>query len=66
MVDDYKSITGYGLVVEEIRSKGSEKGQFEELVAMEEALRSAKGELPIPLESIFETTAVTIAVHRSR
>jgi predicted dehydrogenase len=61
VVDDYKSIDGYGVGVQEIRSKQSEKGQFEELVAVAEILRSGKGELPIPLESLFETTAVTIA-----
>ena len=66
VVDDYKSITGYGVVVEEIRSRESDKGQFEELVAIEEVLRGAKGELPIPLESLFETTAVTIAAQQSR
>jgi predicted dehydrogenase len=66
VVDDYKSIQGYGVALEEMHSKESEKGQFEELVALQEFLRGDNGELPISLESLFETTAVTIAVQHGR
>jgi predicted dehydrogenase len=60
VVDDYKSISGYGIRVENIKSEISDKGHLDELTAVSEALR--EGQFPIPLESIFETTKLAFDV----
>jgi predicted dehydrogenase len=63
IVDDYKSILGYGEQVANINSKTSKKGHFEELEAMSKfLLDKANNSLPIDLESIFETTKLAIEI----
>lgn len=62
IVDDYKSIKGYGLKVADIRSQTPDKGQLEEL---EELYRCMNGEnkgWPIELEAMVETTKITFGV----
>jgi predicted dehydrogenase len=63
VVDDYRSISGYGIRVENLKSQISDKGHLDELAAVSEALR--EGKLPIPLESIFETTKLAFDVSDS-
>ncbi len=60
-MDDYKSLKGYGVKVNELNSNMSQKGQFEELEALHNSL--IKGESwPIELWDILQTTDATFAV----
>jgi predicted dehydrogenase len=60
VLDDYQSLKGYGVNVKEIRTPMSQKGQFEELEYLYEGLR--KGEWPIPLLDLLQTTYTTLLV----
>ncbi len=62
IVDDFKSIRGYGLQVAHIDTRASEKGQFEELEALADCLLGKRDHWPIPWESMKETTEATIAL----
>jgi predicted dehydrogenase/threonine dehydrogenase-like Zn-dependent dehydrogenase len=59
VMNDYKELTGYGLKVESIKSASSEKGQFEELSALHDALSGKSKQWPISLDSLIETTGVS-------
>ena len=61
-MDDYKSLKGYGVKVNEIETKGSHKGQLEELDVLYEALTSENGDWPIPLWDLLQTTETTFLV----
>ncbi len=58
-IDDYKAIAGYGLRVDKIETKTSEKGQSEELIVLHEHLKGIGKGWPIKLEDIIETTEIT-------
>ncbi len=63
IVDDYKSIVGYGAQVQSMNSKTSKKGHFEELDIMSKfLLDKANNNCPIELESLFETTKLAIEI----
>lgn len=59
LVDDYKKMQGFGLDLTK-NFKKSEKGLFEELNDLRLYLTGVNENLPIALESIFETTAMTL------
>jgi predicted dehydrogenase/threonine dehydrogenase-like Zn-dependent dehydrogenase len=59
LVDDYKKMQGFGLDLTK-NFKKSEKGLFEELNVLRLFLTGVNENLPIALESIFETTAMTL------
>lgn len=42
VLDDYKKLQGYGVKIREIRTKGSEKGQLEEISAFADAIQNGK------------------------
>ncbi len=58
VMDDYKSLTGYGVKIKSHKSVSSEKGHKEEWLALYDSLK--KGENPIPLNCLFETTKISI------
>lgn len=58
VIDDYKSIRGYGIKVTEIKSATSEKGHVQELEAFERGLRT--GTMPIGLGEMGETGEATL------
>lgn len=60
IVDDYKSIRGFGVKITNISSQKPEKGHFEELVELQRCLHGESNNWPITLESMFETTEVTL------
>ena len=62
IVDDYKSISGYGIKVADIRSQTSDKGQFEELKELYRCLSRKNKDWPIELEAMVETTEVTFGI----
>jgi predicted dehydrogenase/threonine dehydrogenase-like Zn-dependent dehydrogenase len=59
IVDDYRSIHGYGMQVRDIRTKVPAKGQMEEMEELIKHLKGQKQGWPIPIESIVETTGLT-------
>jgi len=62
VLDDYKSLKGYGLVINEIRTKTSEKGQYEELIALYNILKE-KDNKSFPLLEIFQTTEASLSIN---
>lgn len=63
VMDDYKSLKGYGIKVNEIQTKNSEKGQYEELDMLYDYLMGNSKGFPIPLNEIFETTETTLLLN---
>lgn len=61
-IDDYKKMKGYGVKIKEVTSIKSEKGQYEELIAFYEAIKTNK-KYPIDLWQLDQTN---IICHSSR
>ncbi|MCB9244813.1 MAG: Gfo/Idh/MocA family oxidoreductase [Flavobacteriales bacterium] len=61
VMDDYKSLQGYGVSVKELKSNISQKGQLEELEYLYRALRKGE-EWPIALWDMVQTTAATFEI----
>lgn len=61
-LDDYRALTVVGRRARGWSATGSQKGQFEELVALADALRT--GNWPISLEQQIDTTRVSLEVER--
>lgn len=59
VIDDYKSIQGYGVKLNELKSVTSDKGQYEELLAFYEAMKNGDG-YPIPLWQLEQATRISI------
>lgn len=57
-IDDYKLLKSYGGMVKKIQSASSEKGQYQELVAFYDAIKSGKG-YPIPLWQLEQTSRIS-------
>jgi predicted dehydrogenase/threonine dehydrogenase-like Zn-dependent dehydrogenase len=62
ILDDYKSLKGYGVKINEITTQTSEKGQLEELLALYETLRGNKSKWPIALWDMGQTTEATFVI----
>jgi predicted dehydrogenase len=62
VLDDYKSLKGYGINLNEVSTTLSEKGQFEELEALYETLSGKKDKWPIELWDMLQTTEVTFSI----
>ena len=58
IMNDYQSLSGLGVKVKNIKSAVPTKGHEEEWMALYDGLRS--GVSPIPLESLFKTTELSI------
>ncbi|HPQ22145.1 MAG TPA: hypothetical protein PK147_09860, partial [Saprospiraceae bacterium] len=58
ILDDYRSITGYGIKIKSHKSSIPKKGHKEEWLALFEGLKEGKN--PIKLESLFETTKISL------
>lgn len=59
VLDDYKMMTGYGVKVKNFKSSLPKKGHEEEWLALYEALK--KGNAPIDINSLIQTTEISIA-----
>lgn len=59
VIDDYKSIQAYGVKVNELKSSISDKGQYEELLAFYDSMKSGDG-YPIPLWQLEQATKISI------
>jgi len=62
VMDDYKTLKGYGVKVKEISKGRSDKGQKEELESLYETLKGNKAEWPIELWDMIQTTEITFAI----
>ena len=62
ILDDYKSLKGYGIRVKEISTNISQKGQFEELEALSQTLKGNKKHWPIELWDMIQTTEISFLI----
>jgi predicted dehydrogenase/threonine dehydrogenase-like Zn-dependent dehydrogenase len=62
ILDDYKSLKGYGIEIEGISTKSSQKGQLEELERLYITLTSHDLKWPIELWDMIQTTSVSLAL----
>ena len=65
VIDDYKSMIGYGLKIPEIKTSESEKGHLQELIALSHHLKDEKNKKnywPISILDMVETTEITLAI----
>ena len=60
ILDNYKSLKGYGIEIDEITTKTSQKGQLEELEMLYITLTSDGANWPIDIWDMMQTTAVSI------
>lgn len=60
-LDDYRSMKGDGIKLASLETKGSEKGQFEEIKAFGRAIKNG-GEPPIPLWQQMQAMQIAFAV----
>jgi predicted dehydrogenase/threonine dehydrogenase-like Zn-dependent dehydrogenase len=64
VIDNYKSIEGYGVKVRDIKETIPEKGHLQELDVLYQALQGETGKWPIELWDIFQTTEITFAIEK--
>lgn len=62
ILDDYKSLKGYGIKINEFTTRTSQKGHLEELIALHDSLTGKNNEWPIPLWELIQTTEITFAI----
>ena len=62
LVDDYRSLQGFGVSLPKLASNLPEKGHLEEMKAIHACLSGTPQVWPIPLKSLLETSAVSIQV----
>jgi predicted dehydrogenase/threonine dehydrogenase-like Zn-dependent dehydrogenase len=62
VMEDYKSIKGYGLKIKNFNEKHSQKGQYEEILALYKSLSGKSDEWPIDLQDMIQTTEATFSV----
>lgn len=63
VMDDYKTLKGYGIKVKELSIGRSDKGQKEELEALYETLKGTKKDWPIALWDMTQTTEATFLIN---
>ncbi|RPH73262.1 hypothetical protein EHM76_05550 [bacterium] len=62
VLDDYNSLKGYGVNLNEINKNTSRKGHFEELERLYETLKGRNTNWPIELWDMVETTEATFMI----
>jgi len=62
VVDDFRSIHGFGLNVADLRTSKSEKGHSAEIKALAHFLSGDRDEMPIPVHNFLETTELTFEI----
>jgi predicted dehydrogenase/threonine dehydrogenase-like Zn-dependent dehydrogenase len=65
VLDDFKSIEGFGVKISEIKTKESIKGHADELIALSDYLTGGFDNWPIALESLLETTLITFEIENA-
>ncbi len=66
IMDDYKSLKGFGVNVSELSSNSSEKGQKEELEYLYDSISGNANSWPIALEDLIQTTETTFLAVNSK
>ncbi len=61
IMNDYKSLKGYGIKIKPIKTNISEKGQFEEFEYLHESLSGKNENWPIPLWDLIQTTNISLS-----
>lgn len=64
IMEDYKSLKGYGVKINEISTPISEKGQLEELEALYRTLKGDAARWPIELWDMVQTTKISLEVSK--
>ncbi len=62
VMDDYKFLKGYGIKIDEITTKISQKGQFEELEVLHDTLSGKNDKWAIELWDMIQTTEITFSI----
>jgi predicted dehydrogenase len=62
IIDDFKSIKGFGVKLNQIKERVSEKGHLKELEVLNDVLQGKTSKWPIELWDLIQTTAVTFMV----
>jgi len=62
-IDDYKKINGYGIKISNLKSKSSEKGQYEELIEFAKAIKSGEN-YSIPLWQLEQASDISYLVEQ--
>jgi len=62
IIDDFKSIKGFGVKVKEIKGHVSEKGHLKELEILSDVLQGKTSQWPIEFWDLIQTTALTFMV----
>jgi predicted dehydrogenase len=62
VMEDFKTLKGFGLKIDELRTSVSQKGHLEELEILYETLRGKRKEWPIDLWDMIQTTEVTLNI----
>lgn len=62
VMDDYKSLKGYGFKINELKSDKSLKGQIEEFDVLYDSIKGKKNNWPIDLWDMIQTTEVTFII----
>ncbi len=60
VIDDYRSLTGYGIGIKSIEERIREKGHMKELEVLYDALSGKTDEWPISLWDMIQTTELTL------
>jgi predicted dehydrogenase/threonine dehydrogenase-like Zn-dependent dehydrogenase len=64
IIDDFKSIKGFGVKVDEIKEHVSGKGHLNELAILSEVLQGKTAKWPIELWDMIQTTEVTFEIEK--
>lgn len=62
IMDDYKSLKGYGISVNSLNSSVSQKGHYEELIALYDSITKKNENWPIKFSELIETTNITLDI----
>jgi len=65
VMDDYRCLKGYGIKVNEMKTRTSQKGHYEELLALHKSITGENPSFPIPLWELFQTTEATLLIASS-
>ncbi len=64
VIDDFRSMRGFGVGIKEIKGRVSEKGHLNELEILNEVLQGKTSHWPIELWDMVQTTQVTFAIEK--
>jgi predicted dehydrogenase len=62
IMDDYKSLKGFGINLTELSTGTSQKGQLEELEYLYDYLKGITNELPISYQDMFQTSEISFLI----